>query len=96
MSYVKAVDVLPDEILKIIQNYIDGEYIYIPKKEENKKVWGESSEYKNEICKRNCKIYNEYKNGVKIQTLAHKYFLSEKSIQRIILQQKRQNIMNEE
>lgn len=28
MSYVKAVDVLPEEILALIQNYIDGEYIY--------------------------------------------------------------------
>ena len=86
MSYVKAVDVLPDEILELIQNYVDGEYIYIPRKEDNKKSWGENTDYRKEIEKRNSTIYEEYKTGVKIKILAEKYFLSEKSIQRIVLQ----------
>ena len=33
MSYIKEIDVLPEELLELIQNYIDGEYIYIPRKE---------------------------------------------------------------
>lgn len=86
MSYVKAVDVLPDEILELIQNYVDGEYIYIPRKEDNKKSWGENTDYRKEIEKRNSMIYEKYKTGVKIKILAEKYFLSEKSIQRIVLQ----------
>ena len=86
MSYVKAVDVLPNEILELIQKYVDGEYIYIPRKEENKKSWGENTQYRKEIEKRNSMIYKEYKTGVKVNILAEKYFLSEKSIQRIILQ----------
>ena len=86
MSYVKAVDVLQDEILELIQNYVDGEYIYIPRKEDNKKSWGENTDYRKEIEKRNSMIYEEYKTGVKIKILAEKYFLSEKSIQRIVLQ----------
>ena len=86
MSYVKAVDVLPDEILELIQNYVDGEYIYIPRKEDNKKSWGENTEYRKEIEKRNSMIYEEYKTGVKVKVLAEQYFLSEKSIQRIVLQ----------
>ena len=49
MSYVKAVDVLPDEILELIQNYVDGEYIYIPRKEDNKKSWVENTDYRKEI-----------------------------------------------
>ncbi len=86
MSYVKAVDVLPDEILELIQNYVDGEYIYIPRKEDNKKSWGENTDYRKEIEKRNSMIYEEYKTGVKVKVLAEQYFLSEKSIQRIVLQ----------
>ena len=89
MSYVKAVDVLPDEILELIQNYVDGEYIYIPRKEDNKKSWGENTDYRKEIEKRNSMIYEEYKTGVKIKILSEKYFLSEKSIQRIVLQKSR-------
>ena len=37
MKYIKATDVLPVEILEIIQEYIDGEDIYIPRKCENHK-----------------------------------------------------------
>lgn len=88
MSYVKAVDVLPDEILSIIQNYVDGEYIYIPRKENNKKSWGENTNSKKEIHMRNSKIYEDYKCGMKVKDLAEKYFLSDKSIQRIVLQKK--------
>lgn len=88
MSYVKAVDVLPDEILSLIQNYVDGEYIYIPRKEDNKKSWGENTNSKKEIRMRNSNIYEDYKQGIKVKELAEKYFLSEKSIQRIVLQKK--------
>lgn len=88
MSYVKAVDVLPDEILALIQNYIDGEYIYIPRKENNKKSWGENTNSRKEIHMRNSKIYEDYKRGIKVKDLAEKYFLSDKSIQRIVLQKK--------
>lgn len=88
MSYVKAVDVLPDEILSLIQNYVDGEYIYIPRKEDNKKSWGENTNSRKEIQMRNSNIYEDYKQGIKVKELAEKYFLSEKSIQRIVLQKK--------
>ena len=88
MSYVKAVDVLPDEILSLIQNYVDGEYIYIPRKENNKKSWGENTNSRKEIRMRNSNIYEDYKQGIKVKELAEKYFLSEKSIQRIVLQKK--------
>lgn len=88
MSYVKAVDVLPDEILSLIQNYVDGEYIYIPRKENNKKSWGENTDSRKEIRMRNSNIYEDYKQGIKVKELAEKYFLSEKSIQRIVLQKK--------
>ena len=43
MKYIKALDVLPEEIIKIIQEYIDGEYLYVPRKDENHKSWGENS-----------------------------------------------------
>ena len=39
MKYVKAIDVLPQEIIEIIQNYVDGEYLYIPRKNDNKKLY---------------------------------------------------------
>ncbi|MDP4146452.1 MAG: CD3324 family protein [Bacillota bacterium] len=88
MSYVKATDILPQELLEIIQNYVDGEYIYIPRKEGNKKNWGEKTRTREENIIRNKNIYEEYKKGESIKALAEKYYLSEKSIQRIILEAK--------
>ncbi|WP_338595547.1 CD3324 family protein [Clostridium baratii] len=89
MSYKKTQDVLPEEILKIIQEYIDGEYIYIPRKNENHKSWGEKSGIKDSLKIRNNEIYKKYLNGATINELAQEYYLSEKSIRRIIGQEKR-------
>jgi len=41
MKYYKTNKVLPDELVKMIQMYIDGGYIYIPKKDETRMGnWG--------------------------------------------------------
>ena len=89
MSYAKAGDVFPDEILKIIQNYIQGEYIYIPKKDENKIAWGELTQSKLELMTRNNNIYEDYLAGMSVQNLSERYYLSPKTIQRIISQKKK-------
>ena len=81
MSYANARDIFPDEILEIIQNYVDGEFIYIPKKEKNKIAWGELSNSKNELLKRNTSIYEDYLMGMCTQSLSEKYYLSPKTIQ---------------
>ena len=91
MSYVKATDVLPEEVLSLIQKYVQGEYIYIPKKECNRKLWGETTKSKEETTKRNTEIYKIYKEGVSAKILSEMYFLSLKSIQRIIYKMKREN-----
>ena len=89
MSYKKAQDVLPEEILKIIQEYIDGEYIYIPRKNENHKSWGEKSGIRDSLKIRNTEIYKKYLNGNSVDELSKEYYLSEKSIRRIIGKEKR-------
>ena len=89
MGYRKAVKILPPEVVALIQQYVDGEYIYIPRKEENRKSWGESTDYRREMDERNRRIYEDYLSGMKTDTLSMKYFLSEKSIQRIIAKEKK-------
>lgn len=84
MSYANARDIFPEDILKIIQDYVDGEYIYIPKKEENRMAWGELTQSREELVARNTRIYKEYLNGLSIQSLSESYYLSPKTIQRII------------
>lgn len=86
MSYIKAIDILPKEIIEEIQKYTDGAIIYIPKKKEKKLSWGTKTDTKQKLTDRNLLIYHEHKNGVTYQDLSQKYFLDIKSIQRIIRQ----------
>ena len=88
MRYRKATEVLPEELVEAIQKYMDGGYVYIPIKEENKKKWGEETSFRGELKTRNEEIYRRYLDGFGVKTLAEEYFLSEKSIQRIILSEK--------
>ena len=89
MSYQRAENILPAEIIELIHNYIDGGYIYIPRKENNRREWGAGTDTRKELDIRNKQIYADYQQGYKIIELANKYFLSEKSIQRIILKIKK-------
>ena len=91
MSYVKATDVLPEEVLDLIQKYVEGEYIYIPKKECNRKLWGQTTKSKEKTSARNADIYKIYKEGVSVKTLSEMYYLSTKSIQKIIFRMKKEN-----
>jgi Mor family transcriptional regulator len=89
VSYANARDIFPEDILKIIQQYVDGEYIYIPKKEENRMAWGELTQSKKELLRRNASIYEDYLIGMSIQGLSERYYLSPKTIQRIISEKRR-------
>ena len=84
MKYIKADSILPITLIEELQNYIQGGYIYIPSKNENKKGWGELSGYKREIEKRNKKIRMDYKHGKSLEELSKSYFLSIHSIRKII------------
>lgn len=88
MRYFKAQAVLPQEIIELIQEYIDGECLYIPRKNENKKSWGEKNGTRNNLKYRNKEIYENYTLGTTIDELAEKYYLSEKSIRRILSESK--------
>ena len=84
MSYIRAEKVLPEDVLKLIQNYVDGKLLYIPKKTSGRDDWGSASGIKEYYAKRNAQICKEYRSGVSYCELSEKYFLSKKSIQRII------------
>lgn len=84
MGYRKATDILPIEIVELIQNYVSGENLYIPKKENQRSTWGSRTKIRQELHNRNHFIFEDYQKGSSIKELSEKYFLSDKSIQRII------------
>ena len=57
MSYIKAEEVLPQNVIAMIQQYIDGQNIYIPKKNNSRAEWGEKTGIKTELEIRNRSIY---------------------------------------
>lgn len=89
MGYIKAEEILPEEVIELIQQYVDGKNIYIPRKEENRQEWGTATKTRQELQKRNQKIYEQYNAGISILKLSEEYFLSEKSIQRIVRSMKK-------
>ena len=57
MRYRNAREVFPAAIVEKLQEYVEGMYIYIPKKEESKKKWGESTSARERLQMRNAAIY---------------------------------------
>lgn len=88
MGYRKAEEILPMEIIELIQQYVDGQNIYIPRKTENRQAWGENTEIKRELLIRDKEIYQDFITGATVMELACNYYLSEKSIQRIVRKMK--------
>ena len=84
MSYINIYDVLPKEIVEQIQEYVDGVKVYIPKKADNRKSWGSNTDTKQLVSSRNHQIRLEHQNGLTVSELAQKYFLAEKTIQKIV------------
>ena len=87
MSYIKAEEVLPEELIRQIQEYVDGVYIYISRKPGTRHSWGEETSYRSELKERNDRIRSDYTQGTSVSALSRKYHLSEKSIRRILQKQ---------
>jgi len=88
MGYTNAIDVLPLEVIEQIQKYISGTVLYIPKTSGAKLSWGECTSTREELATRNAKIYSDFINGVSVCQLSQEYYLTSKSIQRIIRQER--------
>ena len=84
MSYIKVEEILPEELIRQIQEYADGVTIYIPRKPGTRHKWGQETGYKAELKDRNDRIRNDYAAGIGVAILSRKYHLSEKSIRRIL------------
>lgn len=84
MNYINAEKILPERLVKEIQKYIQGGYVYIPSQPEKRKRWGENSGNREYIKNRNDDIRKRYRNGYSMKDLAEEFFLSVESIKKII------------
>ena len=84
MSYQRAEHVLPPEVLALVQKYAEGCLLYVPKRENERNTWGTINGTKAYYASRNAAICAEARNGTPVSELAERYFLTTKSIQRIL------------
>lgn len=88
MGYKNAICVLPDKLIASIQKYVDGEYLYIPRRAENRKRWGELKNSRHSLRMRNEAIFERYRNGISVEQLATEYYLSPKTVYKILSEMK--------
>jgi Mor family transcriptional regulator len=88
IGYKKASDVLPRELVQIIQEYVDGDFVYIPRKKGSELSWGEKNGTRQAFKDRDQMIYRQFIKGASKAQLAEVYHLSLKSIERIIYKEK--------
>lgn len=84
MKYLNAQAILPDALVKELQKYVQGGYIYVPVGQEQQKRWGEVSGYRQELDQRNHQIKEEYQRGISMDCLSEKYCLSLYAVRKII------------
>jgi Mor family transcriptional regulator len=84
VTYKNGKDFLPPRLLRELQEYIDGEIVYIPRKSEKRAGWGENNGTRLVIQKRNQDIYRQFMNGSSVRDLMSRYHLSEDSIRKIV------------
>ena len=83
MKYRNASEILPDKLLREIQNYTSGEAIYIPQITDRRK-WGEGSGARRYYEERNQKICEKYEKGISLEELANTFSLSIDTIRKIL------------
>ncbi|GAB6090741.1 CD3324 family protein [Spirochaeta dissipatitropha] len=84
MSYKNASSILPEQLVEEIQQYIQGEQLYIPRKSGEKLGWGSKNGTRDSIARRNREIRKKRRQGTAVSDLADMYNLSDDSIRKII------------
>ncbi|MFF2479811.1 CD3324 family protein [Paenibacillus sp. NPDC058071] len=87
MKYTNAKKILPEKLIIEIQQYVQGETIYIPKPEKEYNRWGSIrsiSGGREWLDHRNAAIRLAFKNNSSMEQLAAEYFLSIETIKRIV------------
>ena len=83
MKYKNAQDILPDRLLKELQQYVSGETIYSPNA-DSKKEWGSVSGARSFYKQRNESIRQLHRQGKTLEELAEEFNLSVDSIRKIV------------
>ncbi len=93
MKYINAKEVLPEQLLVQLQEYVQGKMIYIPGRDAERAAWGEANGTRAEYRRRNREIIMMYRNGTRVDELAQRYHLSPCSIRKIVHGKSRKELL---
>ena len=83
MKYRNASEILPDELLKQLQQYASGELLYVPS--EGRKKWGTGTGARRFYQQRNDEIrHKHFHQKVPIGDLCEEYSLSDETVRKIL------------
>jgi len=89
--YLNAEDVLPPHLLRQVQQYVQGQELYIPKGTEDRMGWGQRNGTRAKLELRNQEIRRRFASGESIFSLMEAYHLSYDSIRKIVSLSRRKN-----
>jgi len=84
LKYENAKNILPEELLTVLQYYAAGTCLYIPYLQPHIKQKYELSSQKQFLLQRNAQIVADYQRGISVKQLAMHYYLSKQAIYKII------------
>lgn len=87
MKYENAKDILPEELFEEVRKYASGKLLYFPIAGERHR-WGTKSGNRLKNEKRNQEIRQLYKNGLSLEQLSARFFLTPESIKNILYTKK--------
>lgn len=89
MDYINAKDLLPAALVRQLQEYIQGGYLYVPRKAGTKRGWGTVSGSRQALDQRNRQIRRAHQRGAPVEELAQRYYLSAAAIRKILSQKEK-------
>jgi hypothetical protein len=93
MSYINADELLPPDLLREVQSYVQGSLVYIPREDGEKRLsWGARSGARANFDQRNAEIRASKAQGRKIDELADDYGLSSGGIRKILYGNKNEKV----
>ncbi len=87
MKYENAKDILPEELFEEVRKYASGKLLYVPIAGERCQ-WGAKNGNRLKNEKRNQEIRQLYKNGLSLEQLSARFFLTPESIKNILYTKK--------
>jgi Mor family transcriptional regulator len=87
VNYRNGKEFLPSQLLSQLQEFVEGELIYIPRKSEQRAGWGAVNGTRIKITERNQEIHELFLNGLSVRELSARYHLCEDSIRKVLQKQ---------